>query len=102
LCKREDDGKEPCEATDERGDEMKKKKKNPHIGSSLDEFLKEEGILEETRTAALKESLAWQVQKAMKRAKIDKVESCSLLAKPTRVIIASGSLKCRPVAAGWW
>ena len=31
------------------------KKKNLHIGSSLDEFLKEEGILEETRAAALKE-----------------------------------------------
>lgn len=42
------------------------KTKNPHIGSSLDEFLKEEGILQETRVAALKEALAWQVQKAMK------------------------------------
>jgi antitoxin HicB len=40
------------------------KKKNRHIGSSLDEFLKEEGILEETRAAALKEAIAWQVQKA--------------------------------------
>ena len=45
------------------------KKKNRHIGSSLDEFLKEEGILEETRAVALKEALAWQVQKAMKKAK---------------------------------
>lgn len=50
------------------------KKRSPHIGSSLDEFLKEEGILEETRTIALKEALAWQVQKAMKRKKINKVE----------------------------
>ena len=33
------------------------KEKNPHIGSSLDEFLQEEGILEEIRTAALKEAL---------------------------------------------
>lgn len=44
------------------------KGKNPHIGSSLDDFLKEEGILEETRAAALKEAVAWQVQRAMKRA----------------------------------
>ena len=51
-----------------------KKKRNPHIGSSLNDFLKEEGILEETRTAALKEALAWQVQKAMKKAKINKVQ----------------------------
>ena len=50
------------------------KKRNPHIGSSLNDFLKEEGILEETRTAALKEALAWQVQKAMKKAKINKVQ----------------------------
>ena len=50
------------------------KKKNPHIGSSLDDFLKEEGILEEARAVALKEALAWQVQRAMKRKKINKVE----------------------------
>lgn len=50
------------------------KKKNPHIGSSLDQFLKEEGILEEARATALKEAFAWQVQRAMKRARISKVE----------------------------
>jgi antitoxin HicB len=50
------------------------KKRNPHIGSSLDEFLSEEGILEETRTMAIKEVVAWQVQQAMEREKITKVE----------------------------
>ena len=50
------------------------KKKNPHIGSTLDDFLQEEGVLEETRTIALKETLAWQVEQAMKREKINKVE----------------------------
>ncbi len=50
------------------------KKRNPHIGSSLDDFLKEEGVLEEARATALKEAIAWQVQKAMKKAKINKVE----------------------------
>jgi antitoxin HicB len=50
------------------------KKRNKHIGSSLDDFLKEEGILEETRAVVLKETLAWQVQQAMKKAKISKVE----------------------------
>ena len=34
------------------------KKDNPHIGSSLDDFLREEGILEETRTMAIKETIA--------------------------------------------
>ncbi len=41
------------------------KKRNKHIGSSLDDFLKEEGVLEETRAIVLKETLAWQVQQAM-------------------------------------
>ena len=49
-------------------------KKNPHVGSSLDDFLREEGILEQTRAAALKEVIAWQVQQAMRRKKISKVE----------------------------
>ena len=50
------------------------KKRNKHIGSSLEDFLKEEGVLEETRAVALKETLAWQVQQAMAKDKISKVE----------------------------
>jgi DNA-binding Xre family transcriptional regulator len=50
------------------------KKKNPHVGSSLDDFLREEGIFEQTRAAALKEVIAWQVQQAMRKKKISKVE----------------------------
>ncbi|MHB8303748.1 MAG: Fis family transcriptional regulator [Acidobacteriaceae bacterium] len=49
-------------------------KRSKHIGSSLDDFLKDEGILEETRAVALKEAVAWQVQKAMEKDKISKVE----------------------------
>ena len=51
------------------------KKRNKHIGSSLEDFLKEEGILEETRAVVLKETLAWQVQQAMEKEKISKVEN---------------------------
>lgn len=47
---------------------------NRHVGSSLNEFLKDEGILEETRAVALKEAIAWQVQRAMEKEKISKVE----------------------------
>ena len=50
------------------------RKKNPYVGSSLDDFLREEGILEETRAAALKETVAWQLLKTMKKEKINKVE----------------------------
>jgi len=49
-------------------------KRNKHIGSSLDSFLKEEGVLEETRAIALKDAVAWQVQQAMEKEKITKVE----------------------------
>jgi antitoxin HicB len=51
-----------------------KKKRNPHIGSSLDDFLKEDGIFEETRAIAIKEAIAWQVQQAMDAGKISKIE----------------------------
>ena len=50
------------------------KPRNKHMGSSLDDFLKEEGVLEETRAVALKEAVAWQVQQAMDKENISKVE----------------------------
>jgi hypothetical protein len=46
------------------------KKPNKHIGSSLEDLLKEEGVLEVTRAVALKETLAWQVQQARENEKI--------------------------------
>lgn len=50
------------------------RKRNNHICSSLNDFLKEEGVLEETRAVAMKETLAWQVQQAMEKDKISQVE----------------------------
>lgn len=50
------------------------KQRNKHMGSSLDSFLKEEGVLEETRAVALKEAVAWQVQQTMNKENISKVE----------------------------
>jgi hypothetical protein len=48
--------------------------RNPHIGSSFDDFLKEEGIYEEAKTHAIKRVLAWQIEQAMKEQGITKVE----------------------------
>jgi hypothetical protein len=45
-----------------------------HIGSSLEEFLQEEGRLEEARQVAAKRVLAWQLQKAMESQHLTKVE----------------------------
>jgi hypothetical protein len=46
---------------------MSKKRRNPRRGSSLDEFLDDEGMLEEATAAALKKALAWQFAEAMKK-----------------------------------
>ncbi len=40
--------------------------RNPHIGSDFDEFLQEEGLLEESSAVALKRVIAWQLTEAMK------------------------------------
>ena len=48
--------------------------KNKHIGSSFDDFLKEEGIHEEVTSHALKRVIAWQLAEAMRRKKISKSE----------------------------
>ena len=47
---------------------------NPHIGSTLDDFLREEGMFEEATNYAIKRVLAWQVEKAMSDQGISKVE----------------------------
>jgi hypothetical protein len=51
-----------------------KKSKNPHIGSSFDDFLKEEGIYQDVQTTAIKRVLASQLEAAMKTRKLTKVE----------------------------
>ena len=50
-----------------------------HMGSSLDDFLKEEGIFEEAQAQAVKEVVAWQLAQAMKKKKISKNKMAALL-----------------------
>jgi predicted XRE-type DNA-binding protein len=50
-----------------------------HMGSSIDDFLKEEGIFEVTQAQAVKEVVAWQLAKAMKKKKISKNRLATLL-----------------------
>ena len=52
-------------------------KKN--LGSAIDNFLKEENIFEESQAQAIKEVVAWQLTKAMKRKKISKTRMATLL-----------------------
>ena len=50
-----------------------------HMGSSIDAFLKDEGIFEETQAQAIKEVVAWQLAEAMKQKNISKNKMATLL-----------------------
>ena len=50
-----------------------------HMGSSVDDFLKEEGIFEEAQAQAVKEVVAWQLAEAMKKQRISKNKLATLL-----------------------
>ena len=52
-------------------------KKN--MGSSIDDFLKEDGIFEQTQAQAVKEVIAWQLAEAMRKKKISKNKMAALL-----------------------
>ncbi len=55
-------------------------KKNEHIGSNFDDFLKEEGILEEIEEVVAKRIFVFQMEKEMKKQGIDKVELAERMA----------------------
>jgi len=40
---------------------------NPHIGSSFDDFLAEDGLLAECQAEAVKRVIAWQIDEYLKR-----------------------------------
>jgi antitoxin HicB len=52
----------------------KRKTHKARIGSTFDDFLKEEGTYEATQAVAIKRVLAWQVAKTMKRQRLTKAE----------------------------
>jgi len=50
-------------------------KKNKYIGSSFDDFLKEEGILEEVKVTALKRVISFLLQKEGAAARVKYLQS---------------------------
>lgn len=50
-----------------------------HIRSSLDDFLKEQGIYEETQALAIKEVVVWQLTEAMEKQSLSKARLATLL-----------------------
>jgi antitoxin HicB len=54
-------------------------RKNPHIGSSFESWLDEEGIREEVTAAAIKAVIAHQLAREMKKKKITKQRMAQLM-----------------------
>ncbi len=54
-------------------------RKNPHIGSSFESWLDEEGIREEVTAAAIKAVIARQLANEMKKKKITKQRMATLM-----------------------
>jgi antitoxin HicB len=48
--------------------------KNKHLGDNFDDFLREEGLLEEVEAKAIKRMVAFQISQEMKRRKLTKTE----------------------------
>lgn len=65
---------------------MTRKKANPHIGSNFEDFLSDEGRLEESTALAVKRVLTWELQKVMKQAHMSKAELARRM-KTSRAVI---------------
>jgi DNA-binding Xre family transcriptional regulator len=52
---------------------------NKHAGSSIDAFLKDEGVLEEVQSQAIKEVIAWQLEKTMHDLNISKRKLATMM-----------------------
>ena len=53
---------------------MTKRKAHARIGSDFEDFLREEGRLEEATAVAVKRVLAWEIQRAMDSAGVSQAE----------------------------
>ena len=51
--------------------------KRERIGSDLDDFLKQDGLLAECEAGALKRVVAWQLEREMKRRRISRAKLAS-------------------------
>ena len=75
---------------------MSKSKKNSHWGSTLEEFLDEEGIRVAAKAEAVTRAVAWQLSEEMKRQGISKARLAELMntsrAQVDRILKAKGNV----------
>ena len=48
-------------------------KRNVHVGSDFDDFLRDEGLYDEAQAVAVKRVLAFQLEKELKKARLTKI-----------------------------
>lgn len=72
------------------------KRKNPHWGSTLEDFLSEEGIREAAKAQAITRVIAWQLAEEMKRKGITKARLAKCMntsrAQVDRILKAKGNV----------
>jgi antitoxin HicB len=70
--------------------------KNPHWGSTLDDFLNEEGIREAAKAEAVTRLVAWQLAQEMERQGMSKAKLAELMhtsrAQVDRILKAKGNV----------
>jgi len=75
---------------------MSKRRKNTHWGSTLEDFLDEEGIRETAKAEAVTRVVAWQLSQEMKRKRISKTRLAELMntsrAQIDRILQAKGNV----------
>src|SRR5262245_19205180 len=54
-------------------------RKNPHLGSHLDDFMKGQGLYVEAKSRAIKEVIVWQISAQMKEQGISKVKMAEMM-----------------------
>ena len=52
---------------------------NPHIGSDFEDFLTEEGALDEATAVAVKRVISWQIEESMKTQNLSKTRMAKLM-----------------------
>lgn len=65
---------------------MAGKQHNPHIGSDFEDFLREEGRLEQATALAVKRVLAWELEQAMKKSRVTRAELARRM-KTSRAVV---------------
>jgi len=72
------------------------RRKNPHWGSTLDDFLREDGIRDAARAEAVTRVVAWQLGQEMERQGISKARLAELMhtsrAQVDRILKAQGNV----------